>query len=135
MMFLWLSHFPRLQELHIFKNINFWHICQYNFFLEIIESQNINLQTKYVYKSVIQHVLVGDKFYIYLIHDHQCLSIWQLTMLTPENAGAFTSLIDLPPIQEVELLHFTDSLRSSQAAAVTGIGCIFLHCRFTLTRH
>ncbi|CAH8268978.1 unnamed protein product [Arabidopsis lyrata] len=45
-----------------------------------------------------------------------------VTTLPPENAGgSFTALLELPPTQAVELLHFTDS-SSSQVAAVTGIG-------------
>ncbi|XP_019102423.1 PREDICTED: transcription factor bHLH60-like [Camelina sativa] len=46
------------------------------------------------------------------------------TTLTPDNAGgSFTALLELPPTQAVELLHFTDSSSSSQAAAATtGIG-------------
>ncbi|CAH2063768.1 unnamed protein product [Thlaspi arvense] len=43
-----------------------------------------------------------------------------LVTLPPENAGGFTALLELPPTQAVELLHFTDS--SSSQAAVTGIG-------------
>uniref|UniRef100_A0A1J3JHV7 Transcription factor bHLH60 n=1 Tax=Noccaea caerulescens TaxID=107243 RepID=A0A1J3JHV7_NOCCA len=44
----------------------------------------------------------------------------QLVTLPPENAGSFTALLELPPTQAVELLHFTDT--SSSQAAVTGIG-------------
>ncbi|CAH8323944.1 unnamed protein product [Eruca vesicaria subsp. sativa] len=56
----------------------------------------------------------------------------QVTMLTPENVDGFMSLLEIPPTQAVELLHFTDS-RSLyfQTLAVTGIGLIFLHRRFT----
>lgn len=43
----------------------------------------------------------------------------QLVTLPPENAGSFTALLELPPTQAVELLHFTDT--SSSQAAVTGI--------------
>lgn len=44
-----------------------------------------------------------------------------VTTLPPDNAGgSFTALLELPPTQAVELLHFTDS--SSSQAAVTGIG-------------
>ncbi|KAF8107531.1 hypothetical protein N665_0120s0051 [Sinapis alba] len=38
-------------------------------------------------------------------------------MLTPEKAGGFTSLIELPPTQAVELFYFTDSSLFSQAEA------------------
>ncbi|WZZ58738.1 hypothetical protein YC2023_058845 [Brassica napus] len=45
-------------------------------------------------------------------------------MLTPEKpGGGFRSLLELPPTQAVELLHFSDSSSSFfQALAGTGIG-------------
>ncbi|KAF8102163.1 hypothetical protein N665_0201s0446 [Sinapis alba] len=54
----------------------------------------------------------------------ESLHLGEFRQLPSENAGGFTALLELPPTQAVELLHFTDPLpsSSSHAAAVTGIG-------------
>ncbi|KAF2616707.1 hypothetical protein F2Q68_00042198 [Brassica cretica] len=58
--------------------------------------------------------------------------IRQLTKLTHENAGGFTSLIKIPPTQEVELLCFSDSLSSQAVADHLDISPLPLHSYWTL---
>ncbi|XP_010427669.1 PREDICTED: transcription factor bHLH60-like [Camelina sativa] len=63
---------------------------------------------------------LGDEF-------RQLVTTTTTTLLPPDNAaGSFTALLELPPTQAVELLHFTDSSSSSQAAAGIGGGDIII---------
>lgn len=50
-----------------------------------------------------------------LLHLEGGKEFWQLMKLTSKNASGFTSLLELPLTQAVELLHFNDSSSSVQA--------------------
>ncbi|KAJ4875547.1 Uncharacterized protein Rs2_40565 [Raphanus sativus] len=51
----------------------------------------------------------GDAAGLELLHLGGGKEFWQLMKLTSKNASGFTSLLELPLTQAVELLHFNDS--------------------------